>query len=213
MNARPLLVFVALLLSSFPRLATAQEPRLRVGMAGGIATPDGTAAPMASGLVGFRFARGLWFETEITWIDDRPVDSGDLAIPGPLNPSNPPTAGAGASGEPPSFPGVTPIATATDRTTLMGTLGMRWEIVESGRLRPYVAGGLGVNRSEDEFRIASDPGTVLEAIVHTGYAWSAGAGSSMRLAGPWWIDVNATYLRLSRGRNLMRVGAGASVRF
>ena len=52
-----------------------------------------------------------------------------------------------------------------------------------------------------------------QAASHTGYAFSAGAGASVRLAGQFWADVDAKYFRLSRDRDIMRVGGGVSFRF
>ena len=52
-----------------------------------------------------------------------------------------------------------------------------------------------------------------ESISHTGYAFNGGAGASVRLVGQLWADVDARYFRLSRERNVMRLGGGASFRF
>ena len=52
-----------------------------------------------------------------------------------------------------------------------------------------------------------------ESASHAGYAFSAGGGASVRLAGQFWADVDAKYFRLSRDRNIMRLGGGVSVRF
>jgi len=35
----------------------------------------------------------------------------------------------------------------------------------------------------------------------------------VRLAGQFWADVDAKYFRLSRDRDIMRLGGGVSVRF
>ena len=95
-------------------------------------------------------------------------------------------------------------------------MGLRYEFpVQTARFRPYAAGGLGINNTTQEFRLDATSITpaIDESISHTGYAFNAGAGASVRLVGQLWADVDARYLRLSRDRNIMRLGGGASFRF
>ena len=99
---------------------------------------------------------------------------------------------------------------------MIGTLGIRYELpVQTERFRPYVAGGLGINNTDQEFELDATAFTpaIDESASHTGYAFNAGAGASVRLAGQLWADVDARYFRLSRDRDIMRLGGGVSFRF
>ena len=44
-------------------------------------------------------------------------------------------------------------------------------------------------------------------------AFSAGGGAAIRLVSSLWANVDAKYFRLSRDRNLMRLGGGVTLRF
>ena len=83
------------------------------------------------------------------------------------------------------------------------------------RFRPYLAAGLGINNTDQQFRLERTAFTPAfdESASHAGYAFSAGGGASVRLAGQFWADVDAKYFRLSRDRDIMRLGGGVSVRF
>jgi len=87
--------------------------------------------------------------------------------------------------------------------------------VQTDRFRPYVAGGLGINNTHQELTLGRTAFTPAfdESMSHTGYAFSAGAGASVRLFSGVWADVDAKYFRLSRERDVMRLGGGVSVRF
>ena len=78
-----------------------------------------------------------------------------------------------------------------------------------------MAGGLGINNTDQRIRLDATRLTpaIDESVSHTGYAFNAGAGASVRAAGPFWADVDARYLRLSRDRNVMQMGGGVSFRF
>lgn len=99
---------------------------------------------------------------------------------------------------------------------MIGTMGVRYELpAQVERFRPYLAAGLGINNTDQEFGLEQTMFTPAfnQSASHTGYAFSAGAGASVRLAGQFWADVDAKYFRLSRDRDIMRVGGGVSVRF
>jgi opacity protein-like surface antigen len=117
----------------------------------------------------------------------------------------------------PGFPGgLDRLRASTGGSTMVGTLGIRYDLpAQTDRFRPYLAGGLGINNTEQEFRLDSTAFTpaIEESTSHTGYAFSAGAGASIRLVSQLWADVDAKYFRLSRERNIMRLGGGVSVRF
>ena len=83
------------------------------------------------------------------------------------------------------------------------------------RQTPYVAGGLGINNSDQAFRLdatAFTP-TIDESVSHTGDAFNAGVGASARVAGQFGADVDMRYFRLSNDRDVMRLGGGMSFRF
>ena len=117
----------------------------------------------------------------------------------------------------PTFPiSIGPIRATTDGSTTIGTLGVRYELpAQVERFRPYLAAGLGINNTDQQFRLERTAFTPAfdESASHAGYAFSAGGGASVRLAGQFWADVDAKYFRLSRDRDIMRLGGGVSVRF
>ena len=99
---------------------------------------------------------------------------------------------------------------------MVGTLGIRYELpVQTEHFRPYIAGGLGINHTDQEFKFDATAFTpaIDASASHTGSAFDAGAGASVRLAGGFWVDVDARYFRLSRDRDIMRLGGGVSFRF
>lgn len=106
---------------------------------------------------------------------------------------------------------------AVEGSTFIGTLGLRYELpVEGDRFRPWVAGGLGLARTKEEFTwdplwLPREP--ITEKVTHTGFAASAGLGASVRIFKQVSLDADARYFRLSRERNLLRLGGGVSVRF
>ena len=120
----------------------------------------------------------------------------------------------------PNFPGlpidIGRLQASTAGSTIVGTLGIRYELpVQTERFRPYVAGGLGINHTDQEFNLDAIGflPAIDESFSHTGYAFNAGAGAGIRLAGQFWADVDARYFRLSRDRDIMRLGGGVSFRF
>ena len=224
-----------------PGLARAQEqPRIRVSFAPAVATVSGDAELALGGTFGYRFSEHFWFEGDFTWIDAAAggfrerafdVDGRDFAVgmtsltdlvarrSGMFGRR---TGGIGFPGLPnlpnfPNFPGgLDQLRASTDGSTMVGMLGIRYELpVQTERFRPYLAGGLGINNTQQEFRLDSTAFTpaIDESMSHTGYAFSAGAGASVRLVSQLWADVDAKYFRLSKERNIMRLGGGVSVKF
>jgi opacity protein-like surface antigen len=218
--------------------AQAQDERLRMSFAPAVATVSGDAELALGGTVGYRFMERVWFEGEFTWIDGGAAGFGgqifnldartvnargvtDLiqragvvgrgTLPGSVFPVGP--------GIPilPTFPvDFGPIRATVDGSTMIGTLGVRYELpAQPERFRPYLAAGLGIHNTDQEFRLERT--TFIPAFdasrSHTGYAFSAGGGASVRLAGQLWADVDTKYFRLSNDRNIMRVGGGVSFRF
>ena len=219
-----------------PVFAQAQDDRFRVSFAPAVATVGGDAELALEGTFGYRFSEHFWFEGDLTWIDaaaggfrdrsfefdSRVANVSDLTD---LVRRRARTFGGGLSGgfgftslpNVPSRPiGIGRLRASSDGSTVVGTLGLRYELpVQTERFRPYVAGGLGINHTDQAFKLDATAFTpALDAEVsHTGYGFSAGAGTSVRLAGQFWADVDARYFVLSRDRNIMRLGGGVSFRF
>jgi opacity protein-like surface antigen len=217
-----------------PATAHAQDERLRISFTPAVATVSGDAELALAGSFGYRFSEHFWFEGDLTWIDaaaggfrdDRfEVEPSEIALSslGDVLTRRSGLFGngrfGGRFGLPPflNFPDIIgQYAATTDGRTIIGTLGIRYELpVQTERFRPYLAGGLGINNTEQEFDIErlafSDD--VDDSVSDTGFAFSAGAGASVRLVSSLWADVDARYFRLSRDRNVMRLGGGVSFRF
>ena len=226
---------LALFVAMAPSIASAQgdDQRLRVSFAPAAATVSGDAELALSGSVAYRFSQHLWFEGEITWIDA--AAGGFLGRQFAFDTDG---IGTGAVTEAvrhraemfggrrfpngiqlpdfPNVPDLPAIRTSTDGSTMIGTIGLRYELpVQTARFRPYVGGGLGINNTDQElhFERSSTTEPFDGKVSHTGYAFSAGAGSSIRILPNLWADVDAKYFRLSQDRNIMRLGGGISVRF
>lgn len=217
-----------------PTVAAAQDERLRASFTPAVATVGGDAELALAGSVGYRFSEHFWFEGEFTWIDAAAggfpdtiftSDGRQTSLSSISHLLSGRTVRFGSRRLAPAFlslsggsswPELGQWRASLNGETMIGTLGLRYELpVQTARFRPYVAGGLGINNSEQRFDlerlVSSDD--LDDTISHTGYAFSAGAGASIRIAGPLWGDVDARYFRLSRDRNVMRFGGGASVRF
>ena len=230
----PLVALTAFILLA-PVLAQAQDQRFRASFAPAVATVGGDAELALQGTFGYRFSEHFWFEGDLTWIDaaaggfrdsnfvfdGRAANASDLGmvrrqtgmfgrgLPGgirfpilPNIPNGPIEIGR--------------LRASAGGSTMIGTLGIRYELpVQTERFRPYVAGGLGINNTEQEFEFNATAFTpaIDASASHTGPAFNAGAGASVRLAGQLWADVDARYFRLSRDRDIMRVGGGVSFRF
>ena len=237
-KSAPLVALMALVIFA-PTAAQAQDQRLRVSFAPAVATASGDAELALGGTIGYRFSQRFWFEGELTWIDAGAAGFGerilgldartvnasavaDLVRRGAGGSGQGTFPGIGIPGRPgipslPAFPiSIAPIRASTDGSTMIGTLGVRYELPSQvERFRPYVAAGLGINNTDQEFRLEQTMFTPAfnQSASHTGYAFSAGGGASVRLAGQFWGDVDAKYFRLSRDRNIMRLGGGVSFRF
>ena len=226
-----LMVFISLA----PAAAQAQDQRFRVSFAPAVATVSGDAELALGGTFGYRFSEHFWFEGDLTWIDaaaggfrdnvldfDRSqmnyagmrdlltrqsVRFGSGRFPGSNFPNLPNL---------PNLPGLGMMRASIDGSTWVGTLGVRYELpVQTARFRPYLAGGLGINNTDQNFDLEQTSLTqaIHQSESHTGYAFSGGAGATVRLFSQLWADMDAKYLRLSRDRNIMRLGGGVSFRF
>ena len=217
-----------------PSAARAQDERLRVSFAPAVATVSGDAELALGGTVAYRFAKNLWFEGELTWIDggaglpnrDIRFSGASTSLLGPIEVVRGgavrfgggmfPTTRAQPITLPPTFPGIGDIRASIDGSTVVGTIGVRWELpVETVRFRPYLSGGMGLNHTDQRFRLSVPRflPEIDESFGQVGYAFSAGTGASIRVAGQVWADVDAKFFRLSNDRNIVRFGGGVAYRF
>lgn len=218
-----------------PAAAQAQDQRFRVSFAPAVATVSGDAELALGGTFGYRFSEHFWFEGDFTWIDAAAggfrdnvldFDRGQMNYTGMRDIMTGGAVRFGSGRFPggtfpnlpnlPNLPGLGQMRASIDGNTMIGTLGVRYELpVQTTRFRPYLAGGLGINNTDQTFRL--DPTALTpridESRSHTGYAFSGGAGASIRLVSQLWADIDAKYFRLSQDRNIMRLGGGVSVRF
>ena len=237
-KSAPVVALMALV-SFTSTAAQAQDERLRISFAPAVATTSGNTELALGGSFGYRFSERFWFEGELTWFDAGAAGFGDRIFEldaltvngfgvgdllqgrvGGFERDRFPGLGIPIRAGYPSLPAfpisIGPIRATTDGSTTIGTLGVRYELpAQVERFRPYLAAGLGINRTGQEFRLESTAFTPAfdESVSHSGYAFSAGGGASVRLAGQFWADVDAKYFRLSRDRNIVRLGGGVSVRF
>ena len=215
-----------------PAAASAQEQRFRVSFAPSVAALGGDAELALTGQAAYRFSEHFWFEGDLTWLDaaagglrDRrfPVDfpiaySNDLSE---LVRRHGGTFGRNVTRLPalsslsifpilPIYPNT--FSATADGSTFIATMGVRYELPrQTARFRPYLSGGLGLNNTDQELRI--EPLGYDASDSRTGFAFSGGAGASVRVWKQMWADVDAKYFRLSGDRDIMRLGGGASVRF
>jgi hypothetical protein len=217
-----------------PSVAHAQDERLRVSFSPALATVSGDAELALGGTVGYRVSKNLWFEGELTWIDagagvlNRDIRFGgaSTSLPGLIEVVRGGAVRFGGGMLPttrglpipllPTFPGIGDVRASIDGSTLIGTMGVRWEFpVETVRFRPYVSGGIGLNYTDQRFRLSLPRPLpeIDESLGQVGHAFSAGTGVSIRVAGQLWADVDAKYFQLSNDRNVVRFGGGVAYRF
>lgn len=226
---------LAVVLLLAPAKARAQEPRIFASFTPAAVAVSGETDFGIAGTAGYRFSEHLWFEGDVTWIDNaarRERFGGGGAWFG-FDPSHlfepvrslPP----GYQLPPilPDFPGVPnfpvlpqlpEVEMSIDGYTVIGTMGIRFEpAVQTARFRPYVSAGMGINHTDRDVRIDPTPFASLLVNVkdtsHTGFAFSGGAGANIQLHRALWATVDAKYFRLSNDRNVMRFGGGVTFRF
>jgi Outer membrane protein beta-barrel domain len=224
-----------------PVLAQSSDDRVRLSFGAGLMAGGSDGELSLSGSAGYRFAERFSFDVEFIAAegDDDRFDPpfrilntavGSGRIPGTN--IGPQTIGPLNIGQALPIPAIFPIPIegGMEGSTVMMTAGFRYEFpVEGTRFRPYVSGGLGVARTEQEINIALATSTAVPSRIsatitssipeieqefsHTGAMASAGVGASLRVYKELSIDLNARYFRLDRGRNLGSFGGGVSYRF
>jgi opacity protein-like surface antigen len=230
---------VLLAMAAAPAAAQAQEERITLTFAPAFATVGGDTATALSGSVGYRFTEHVSFEGDFTWIDAAAggfrnqfgFDTRDITtgvVTDLLQRGNGNGVGRGNDARLPAL-GIGNLTPAIIRTiaaptflasadgqTMIGTLGLRYEpTVQTARFRPYVSGGLGLNRTEQDFNLAAATAssTFDDSISNSGFAFSAGGGANIRLFSSLWANADAKYFRLSGDRNIMRLGGGVTFKF
>lgn len=218
--------FVAICASA---AAQTQDQRFRVSFEPAVATVSGDAALALGGSVGYRFSDHFWFDGDLTWIDAAAggFRHGDIRFNGydanaiglgNLVLSRLPMFGHDSFPVLPILPTLPNIQlnASTNGSTFIGTMGARYEFqVQTARFRPYVAGGLGIDHTDQRFTLAATPITPAfdRSTSHVGMAFRGGGGASIRLGSRLWADMDATYFHLSSARDVMRLGGGVSFRF
>ena len=214
-----------------PASARAQSPRFRASIAPAVATTSGDAEFALGGTFGYSFSEHFSFEGDVTWIDEAAGGFRSRAFEflgrdgiGGVDLLSRQLGIFGRQGvrlanfrNLPNLPAnIGSVRGSTDGRTLIGTIGMRYELpVASGRLHPYVSGGIGINNTDQQLRIqpfAAAP-QFDGSVSQTGMAFSGGVGASVRLFSQLSADVDVKYFRLSGDQNVMRAGGGLSVRF
>jgi len=213
--------------------ASAQDERVRLSIGTAATTGSGDNLALTAS-VGYRFLERFSFEVDFTATES---PGGDFVRPlaGIGGPGGGIVRGGVVTRGGPGLPGgpmdriqrqvfdriaiVPPTPVRRDGHLALVTAGFRYELpVQGGRLRPYVGGGLGIARTDQELvrpllaRPGVDIGTA-DSLVRTGIAASAGAGASLRVFRGLFADVDARYFRLDRDRDLTRLGGGVSYRF
>jgi hypothetical protein len=105
---------------------------------------------------------------------------------------------------------------STGGSTWIGTMGLRYEpATQTARFQPYVSGGFGVNYTSQDFNLdtRSAANVIDQAVTNSGIAFSAGGGANIKLGGPLWATADAKYFHLSNDRDVIRFGAGMTVKF
>lgn len=227
--ARAALIAFFFVIVCSPAVVRAQDQRFRVSFEPAVATVSGDAALALGGSVGYRFSDHFWFDGDVTWIDAAAggFRHGDFRFNGfdanaigfaNLVESRLPMFGRGRFPVLPILP-ILPnvqLNASTDGSTFVGTMGVRYELTpQTARFRPYVAGGLGIDHTDQRFTLSATAlsPAIDQSTSHVGIAFRGGGGASIRLAGQLWADVDASYFHLSRDRDVMRLGGSVSFRF
>ena len=226
-----------------PITASAQESRLALSFTPAVAAESGDSQLALSGAATYRFTEHFAFEGDVTWIDaaagglrdrhfnyDPRVSATTTTAMRTVLQNVGAMFGGGRNNRMPGFPdgfgtitgSVTggllpmpgPLNGTTNGQTWIGTMGVRYEpSVQTARFRPYVSGGLGINFTDQTFAYSAANTSATFDDSHSGLALSAGGGANIHLGGALWVNADAKYFRLSRERDLMRLGGGVTFKF
>jgi opacity protein-like surface antigen len=230
-----------IVLTLLPLRAEAQEQRFSISFTPAWVSVGGDGEFGVATSLGYRFSEHFSFEGDFTWVDGAAAGLGNgrvfssaetvraTSVIGSIIGGTVGTGRGNMRNNPmPLFDGrlvpITPFLpgpAAFDGSTMIGTLGVRYEpAVQTERFRPFLSAGVGLNYTDVEFsfdretlRAAAAFVDFEESFSHTGMAFSAGGGASFRIVNSLWANVDAKYFRLSRDRNLMRLGGGVTLRF
>lgn len=243
------LVGLALALSVIPAAAQ-EEPRMRASVGAAATTGAGSQDPAWTASFGYRFAERLSFDVDFTHAEREfstgwnapinylaggmPTGVVNAGVPTRLaNPGRGTVVPGGIGNGPlaqPGFGGLTMPARLgdIDSSTALLTLGLRYELpVTGGRLRPYVAGGLGLARTNVDVEypqwwlaavslpaVNTIPGLLAPdgSTTRTTTALSGGVGASVKLFKGLSADVDVRYFWFDHS-DMTRLGGGVSYRF
>ena len=229
------LALVAIL--AVPGFARADEPKVRVSFGAGVTAGSISGAASIGGSVGYRFSPHFSFDVEVAGIDEAAdrfsnrvfaigdnINAGVGQIGNIMN-----TGRAGMFGSQQGIGQVLAGDLSVDHggSTMLSTAGIRYLIPsKSDRFQPYLVGGLGVSRTEEDIRVTSGavttapgrPGNIPpinidQSVSHVGIVGSGGLGASLRVFKQLSLDIDARYYLMDRDRSLGTFGGGVSYRF
>ncbi|MEO8679918.1 MAG: outer membrane beta-barrel protein [Vicinamibacterales bacterium] len=217
-----------------PRAASAQEPKVRVTLGGGVTAGAIDSEPTLNLSAGYRFSNRFSFDVEVAGasapadrFDIFPMIAGNVAMPSNVRVGSIMMGGRGGTLFPSGgivLPGIENYRINNDGSTLLTTVGFRYNLPSSeARFRPYVSGGMGVSITEENFSMglradARNPNMPTTNLIdasttHTGMALTGGVGASVRVFKQLSVGVDARYYRLDRGRNLGTFGGSVGYAF
>lgn len=221
-----------------PAAAQAQDTgRISLSFLPSMVSMEGNSEFALAGTAGYRFTKHVSFESDITWINaaaggfrNRILDFGDGRVTAQSTINNLlqfTNSNVGGRNRFPNFdtpigtimPGLTNIgnlSASTGGNTSIGTMGARYEPTsQTNRFQPYLSGGLGINYTTQSFALnnASIQNMIAQSLNDSGLALSAGGGANIHLGGALWLAADAKYFRLSRNRDVVRIGGGVTFKF
>jgi opacity protein-like surface antigen len=200
---------------ALPAYAQRDEPKVRLTVGGGTTAGaiDGEAAVNFS--VGYRFSKLFSFDVEVVGINGS-ANEFSIGLPNFTNLS-------------PNLERLIPIpvdfSVSNDGNTILSTMGFRFEFpTEESRFHPYVSGGMGLARTEENYDVRilapttrpqnmASTSIFADGLTHTGLAAGGGVGAQIRVWKGLSVGADARYYRLDRGRNLGTFGGSISYGF